>query len=68
VLKSLPRESLHGAQVIERFLREASNLWRVPTDGSAIQQLTYFTNLQIFSFAFSGDEKRLAVRFSRMRS
>ena len=38
-----------------------SNIWEQPRDGRPAAQVTHFEAGRIFSFAFSGDGKRLAV-------
>ena len=39
----------------------ASNLWQQPINGGAPKQVTHFSDLRIFSFAWSHDGKTLAV-------
>ena len=38
-----------------------SNIWEQPSDGRPAAQVTHFEAGRIFSFALSGDGKRLAV-------
>jgi eukaryotic-like serine/threonine-protein kinase len=41
----------------------ATNIWKMPLDGKGLQQITKFTNGDMFSYAWSPDGKQLA--FSR---
>jgi len=43
------------------FQNGASNMWRQPIDGSPPVQVTNFRDGRIFNFAYSSDEKQLAL-------
>jgi Tol biopolymer transport system component len=45
----------------ERTQKGASNLWQQPINGGAPEQVTHFSDQQIFGFAWSRDGKTLAV-------
>jgi Tol biopolymer transport system component len=44
-----------------------SNVWEQPLDGTAPQQITHFKDQQIFSFAWSVDDQKLACVRGRER-
>jgi Tol biopolymer transport system component/DNA-binding winged helix-turn-helix (wHTH) protein len=64
VANTRPQWSSDGSSIYFVRLKDgASNIWKQPIDGSEPTQITQFSSGRIYNFAFSPDEKQIAISY-----